>query len=82
VLGRAGEEGQRLRLEAAKNGVITWRTPTTLTNLLFGDKHEWEKDSASRSSAKTVNRDESQVPQTKGSLRSRDNLRDEGPHDL
>lgn len=26
VLGRAGEEGQRLRLEAARNGVVTYKT--------------------------------------------------------
>lgn len=27
VLGRAGEEGQRKRLEAAKTGQVTWQPP-------------------------------------------------------
>ena len=30
VLGRAGEEGQRKRLEAAKTGVATWLPPPGL----------------------------------------------------
>lgn len=30
VLGRAGEEGQRKRLEAAKQGVVTWQPPVAL----------------------------------------------------
>lgn len=27
VLGRAGERGQKRRLEAAQRGVVTWKTP-------------------------------------------------------
>lgn len=30
VLGRAGEEGQRRRLEDAKNGHVTWETPVDI----------------------------------------------------
>ena len=30
MLGRAGEEGQRKRLEAAKNGEVTWLPPPGL----------------------------------------------------
>ena len=30
VLGRAGEEGQRKRLEAAKTGEVTWQPPPGL----------------------------------------------------
>ena len=30
VLGRAGEEGQKKRLEAARSGVITWEPPPGL----------------------------------------------------
>ncbi len=30
VLGRAGQSGQKKRLEAAKRGVVTWHTPEFL----------------------------------------------------
>jgi small subunit ribosomal protein S2 len=45
VLGRAGEEGQRLRLEAAKTGVVTWQTPRGLSEVLNPEK-KGEFDSA------------------------------------
>jgi hypothetical protein len=36
ILGRAGEAGQRKRLEAAERGDVTWETPRHLT--------EWNKE--------------------------------------
>lgn len=41
-MGRAGEEGQRLRLEAAKTGLVTWETPTGLQKLLEPDPEDVE----------------------------------------
>lgn len=34
VLGRAGEEGQRRRLDAARNGISTWRSPWEVMNAI------------------------------------------------
>jgi small subunit ribosomal protein S2 len=38
VLGRAGEEGQRKRLEAAKSGEVTWLPPRGLGKPDTGDE--------------------------------------------
>ena len=45
VLGRAGEEGQRKRLEAAKTGKVTWLAPPNLGRP-FSAEEEKRKASA------------------------------------
>lgn len=44
MLGRAGEDGQRLRLEAAKTGRITWQTPFGLQELLIPEEEDESQD--------------------------------------
>lgn len=50
MLGRAGEEGQRLRLEAAETGRVTWQTPHGLEDFLSKD----EPDSKGKDDATTA----------------------------
>jgi small subunit ribosomal protein S2 len=38
VLGRAGEEGQRKRLDAAKTGEVTWQPPPGLGKPVTGER--------------------------------------------
>lgn len=51
MLGRAGEEGQRLRIEAAKSGQVTWQTPFGLDKLLFEQKGDESEDAGAKSAS-------------------------------
>ena len=54
VLGRAGEEGQRKRLEAARSGEITWQPPPGLGRP-FTEEDEKKKE-ARVAEAEAMNR--------------------------
>lgn len=82
MLGRAGEEGQRLRLEAAKSGQVTWQTPFGLNELLFGQKKDESEDTGAKSASADSDGD---VP-IEGKAFAKSTPRDadlaEGLHDL
>ncbi len=46
VLGRAGEEGQRKRLEAAKSGHVTWSPPQGLGRPIREEDEKKKEDAA------------------------------------
>ncbi|RYP77646.1 hypothetical protein DL771_001014 [Monosporascus sp. 5C6A] len=61
VLGRAGEEGHRRRLEDARKGVVAWQTPLDVQRFM-----ELQRDSAEREAeiaARQVNRSGSAGPE-------------------
>lgn len=65
MLGRAGEEGQRKRLEAAKKGEITWLPPPGLgAPATEEDAKKGAKGAAAK--AKKLLIDEDETVQTKG----------------
>ncbi|RYP89688.1 hypothetical protein DL770_004176 [Monosporascus sp. CRB-9-2] len=68
VLGRAGEEGHRRRLEDARKGVVAWRTPLDVQRFM-----ELQRDNAEREAeiaARQVNRSGSAGPEdSDGGLR-------------
>jgi hypothetical protein len=45
VLGRAGESGQKKRIEAAKSGHVTWETPQELREWAM-DQSKQERDAS------------------------------------
>ena len=55
VLGRAGEEGQRKRLEAAEAGEVTWLPPVGLGK---PDSEEWRAGQESGNGKRTVKTNE------------------------
>lgn len=63
VLGRAGQQGQRRRLEDAKNGVVEWETPLEIQQwMAIQRKHaEWtqraEQEKAAAEAAPILERD-------------------------
>jgi len=75
VLGRAGEAGQKKRLEAAKRGEITWLPPPGLGSPFSEEK---ERKAAAQKAAKKVQADEEQKDQSRG----RSNLGGFHPDDL
>ncbi|KAH9904394.1 hypothetical protein F4778DRAFT_770356 [Xylariomycetidae sp. FL2044] len=44
VLGRAGEAGQKRRLEDAKNGIVTWNTPLEVQKFITLQRREAERE--------------------------------------
>jgi hypothetical protein len=63
VLGRAGEEGQKQRLEAAKTGEVTWLPPPGLGSPF---SEETERKAAAQKVVKKVQADEDQKDQSRG----------------
>jgi len=60
VLGRAGEEGQKKRLEAAKTGEVTWLPPPGLGSPF---SEETERKAAAQKTVKKAQADEDQKDQ-------------------
>jgi len=73
VLGRAGEEGQRQRLEAAKSDVITWTSPPGLKELLVKPDPD-EEDDLEKSAYGDVSQDRLQRRASSRPRNSRDSF--------
>ncbi len=82
VLGRAGEAGQKRRLEDAENGVVTWLPPPGLGKPKDMDEAEKEREERDDVLAKaTIIEDESEEAESKR-RRSRVDPEDEEKDDF